>query len=476
MKIFHLVLFLIVSLFVNGQKLHELVGSKAFDNAMLAISVADVETGEAVFKYNSSTNLVPASVQKLVTTATALELLGPEFTFETKIAINGQLDDGILHGDLIIVGGGDPTLGSKYFNTNSDKTLFLKEWAQKIKEFGISEIEGDLIVDATLFQDVDVPKSWIWEDLGNYYGAAAKAISVFDNTFEIEFATGENDGDSTKIVSMEPNIYNLIIKNEVLSSSVQRDLAYVFGDPNTSYRTIRGTLPKNRKSFKINASIPNPVQVLAHDFVEVLTDSSVWVDGNINYSYNEPYINIDSVLFRWKSPKLDEIVQQINFESVNLFAENFGKYLGVFSSNKGTTAEGIRVIQNYWDSTSVKLNNWYLADASGLSRVNSLSAETLTDLLVYMVNESENAQIFKESIPVMGQNGTQKYYFQNSVLNGKARAKSGSMKRVRSFAGYMETKSSRGIAFSVIANNFKGSSMQMAHQLEGIIEAIYEEY
>ncbi len=464
------------SLLVGAQKINKIVDSDLFENAIVAIAVSDLQTGKSVYEYNSKINLAPASVQKLVTTATAIELLKPDFTFKTKIAINGNLEDGVLNGDLIIVGGGDPSLGSQYFNADSDQQLFLREWVHKIKSFGINEIEGDLIVDATLFEDIDVPKTWIWEDLGNYYGAAAKAISVYDNTFQIEFETGENDGDSTDIISVEPNIYNLILENQVRSSSTERDLAYVFGDPNSNFRTIRGTLPKNRKSFTIKASIPNPVYVLANDFAEILSDSSVWFHGNINYSYNEPYSNIDSVLFQWDSPTLAKIIQQTNFESVNLFAENLGKYLGYNFANKGSTEEGVKVIQNFWDSTNIELNNWYLADASGLSRVNSLSAETLTNLLVYMARDSDYAQVFKESIPVMGIDGTQKYYFQKSVLNGKARAKSGSMKRVRSFAGYLESKSGKELAFSVITNNFKGSSMQMAHQLEKIVEAVYENY
>ena len=476
MRILTVFTFLLISILAQTQNLNQFLVSDVFENALVAVTVEDVHSKELLFGFNEQLNLAPASVQKLVTTATALEILGHDFQFETKIAINGKLKKGNLKGDLIVIGGGDPTLGSSYFNSSDNQKQFLSTWVEAIKANGINDIKGDLIIDASLFADSDVPRSWIWEDLGNYYGAAAKAISIYDNTMEIEFETGDHEGDSTKIISLTPSIYDIIIKNEVLSSSDQRDRAYVFGDPNTNYRSIRGTLPMNRESFKIKASIPNPADVLASDFTEMLNDSGVFFNGNILYSFDEKYQNVDSIIYRYKSPVLAEIIQQTNFESINLYAEVLGKYLGLVKNNNGNTEAGCEAIESFWDSIGVELNNWYLADGSGLSRMNSISTNTLTNLLVYMASNSKFSEEFHASIPVMGQNGTQKYYFRNSVLNGKARAKSGSMNRIRSFAGYMTTKQGKEVAFSVIANNFKGSSMQMAHQLEKVIETIYQEY
>ncbi|MDA3816751.1 MAG: D-alanyl-D-alanine carboxypeptidase/D-alanyl-D-alanine-endopeptidase [Prolixibacteraceae bacterium] len=447
----------------------------AIANAPVSIYVANTTTGEELFSVNPELSITPASVQKLITSATALEIMGADYSFSTKIVYKGTIQNNVLVGDLIILAGGDPSLGSPYLFDN--KNEFLSQWANQIKKAGIDSISGNIIVNTSIFNDQDIPQTWIWEDLGNYFGAAAQSTALYDNTFEIVFETDNRNGGETRIIDINPEIPDLTIKNEVTASNDNRDRAYIYGSPFDSYRIIRGTLPKGRDNFSIKASVPNPALLLASKVLNILSDSSVNVGGKIQTSSLQSFKHIpDSLLlFEHHSPALSEIIKIMNHESVNLYAEHLCKHIGYLSTGDGSTETGTEVIKTFWRDKGIDTDWLFLADGSGLSRNNAFSAKVLTDILVYMSNYSSYFNDFEASIPLTGLQGTQKYYFQNSFLKGKARAKSGSMTRVRSFAGYMETQNGTPVAFSIIINNFNCGSFTMAYKMEKVIEAIYLE-
>ncbi|HKK80758.1 MAG TPA: D-alanyl-D-alanine carboxypeptidase/D-alanyl-D-alanine-endopeptidase, partial [Prolixibacteraceae bacterium] len=239
-----------------------------------------------------------------------------------------------------------------------------------------------------------------------------------------------------------------------------------------------GTLPKGRDSYSIKASIPDPALLLASMLQNTLADLSINIGGKIQTSSRLPVKKIpDSLLLlEHHSPALSEIINVMNHESVNLYAEHFCKHIGYLSTGEGSTKAGTEVMKTFWRDKGIKADWLFLADGSGLSRNNAFSAKTLTDILVYMINYSQNADVFEKSVPLTGLQGTQKYYFQNSFLKGKARAKSGSMTHVRSFAGYMNTEKKTPVAFTIMVNNFNCGSFTMAHKIEKIIEAIYLEF
>jgi D-alanyl-D-alanine carboxypeptidase/D-alanyl-D-alanine-endopeptidase (penicillin-binding protein 4) len=209
----------------QNKNIEQFFNDQCVKNAPIGIYVSNYKTNQVLFEYNSEMCLTPASVLKLVTTAAATEILGIQHTFETKIWYSGTIINKTLHGDIIITGGGDPTLGSKYFETQPTQTDFLKTWANAVKQTGIDTITGNIIADPNFYSDHDVPKSWVWEDLGNYYGAAAQGINLYDNTFEITFKTPAGINKKTQIIQVSPPIPNLEIDNRVRTSSDKRDLA-----------------------------------------------------------------------------------------------------------------------------------------------------------------------------------------------------------------------------------------------------------
>lgn len=468
-----------ISLYASGKNLEQrtklFMNDDAIENSPVSIFVANSLTGEELFSVNPEISITPASIQKLITSATALEIMGSDYTFSTRVTYNGKIENHVLYGDLIIIAGGDPTLGSPYFFNNKNK--FLTRWAKKIKNAGIDSVSGNIIVNTSIYNDQDVPQTWIWEDLGNYFGAAAQSTAIYDNTFEIVFQTDSIHGGATRITETDPEIPGLKIKNEVTASNDNRDKAYVFGSPFDSYRIVKGTLPKGRDSYAIKASIPNPALLLADMLKNSLADIAINIGGTFQTSseqYNTPPPD-SLILIEHHSPALSEIIKIMNHESVNLYAEHLCKHIGYLSTGEGSTRSGTEVIKTFWNDKGIDTHWLFLADGSGLSRNNAFSAKTLTDILVYMCNYSQNANNFKISVPLTGLQGTQKYYFQNSFLKGKAHAKSGSMTRVRSFAGYMKTKKGTPVAFTIMVNNFNCGSFTMAHKMEKVIEAIYLE-
>lgn len=440
-------------------------------NAAISMSFVETTSSKVIMETTPQLCLTPASIQKLATTAAALDILGKDFCFETKINARGCIKGHCLEGDLVVIGGGDPTLGSKYF-ASTPKT-FLTQWAAKIKGAGIDTIKGSIITDESIFIDNEIPSTWIWEDIGQYYGAAATGISIYDNIFSIFFTTG-NIGTTTKVIRTYPEIPGLTINNEVIASGVQRDNAYVFSCPNDCCNIdIRGSLPHNRKSFSIKSSIPQPATLLVYDFTKAMKDAGITIENNKTFSTNK-YSNkdLDSTLFINRSPKLTEIIKVLNYNSVNLFAEALCKQIGLSVKGEGSTQAGVDALKKYWETKGIEANSFFLADGSGLSRFNATTAKAITDVLLE-AKKTDKSGYFEESLPIAGRDGTMLMYFTNSVLKQKAHIKSGSMTRVRSFAGYMTTMHGNNIAFSVIVNNFGCSGSVMASKLEKLLEDVY---
>jgi serine-type D-Ala-D-Ala carboxypeptidase/endopeptidase (penicillin-binding protein 4) len=483
MKQVLLSLFLIANLCALSQniayrtEIEKIISRKNLNNSPISIYIAETN-GKEVYRSNPQLLVTPASVLKLITTATALEVFSADFRYTTTIWARGEILNGKLEGDLIISGGGDPTLGSSHFNIEKDKSEFLKNWISAIKKAGIDTITGDIVADPFIYPDQDVPQSWAWEDMGNYYGAAAGGIALYDNTFTFIFSTSDTTGGPTSIIKTVPEIPNLQIVNNVISSTVKGDNAYVFGSPYENTRLIKGTLPIKSASFPVKASIPDPALLLAFELWKQLSDSLIIVEGKYKKEKTIPVEQIDSgkIILKWNSPDIKQIIEKTNFESSNLFAEHLCKQLGYRFYTDGTTLSGTKAMKEFWTKKGINTEVLYITDGSGLSRNNAATAKIIVDVLNYMRIKSTYNREFFHSIPLAGIDGTQQYYFQNSLLKGKARAKTGSMTRVRSMAGYLTTQNNKELSFAIILNNYNGSGKDASVIIEEIAELLYKSY
>lgn len=444
----------------------QFLAREEYRNASVGIHISETKTGKTVFGFNSEKLFIPASVLKVVTSAGALEILGPEYRFQTKLGYSGIIEKNTLKGNLIVVGGGDPALGSEYFRDHYFKPHFLETWAQQIRVAGIKRIEGDLVLDCSAYDSEKIPPTWIWEDMGNYYGAGSSALSVYDNQFRISFRSSAEAGVLTQIISVYPKIESLRFKNEVLSSDDQRDLAYVFGSPVDSNRVIRGSIPKNRKSFTIKASNPFPEQLLANDFLLHLARNGVFVSGKIVVDHTPD--SAFQQIYITESPSLSEIVKVLNHESVNLFAEHLVKQIAFEKNGIGNRKNGLELISEYWKEKGLETSQLVMEDGSGLSHFNAVSPAFLTTLLNYMAQSQNCAIPFSESLPTAG-NGTLHQFNSRLFPQNTLQAKSGSMTRVRCYAGYISPNAETNYSFAVLINHFSGTHRELIFNIEQLL-------
>ena len=428
------------------------------ENANISLIVRDAKTNTTICQFRSKNAVIPASNMKLVTTATALELLGPEFKFKTILAVDGKISkDSILNGNLYIYGGGDPTLGSEKLGDMG----FLTTWVKTVKKAGINKITGSVIADAGIFDDEGVNQHWTWDDLGNYYAAGVYGIAYMDNTCKVILHSGKT-GTTPEIVRTVPVINNLIFENNLKSARINYDSAYFFGAPKSNTRIIRGEIPFNKSEFTIKCDIPNPALLLATQFHTKLLQSGV----NVLQPPTDkvPAKHPSYQIYIHESPVLSQIITETNVHSNNLYAEQLFRYLGLDWNNSANSTHSVKTIRNFWKSKGLAVDQLFQQDGSGLSPVDAVSAEFLSDILSYML-KSPNKDVFFNSLPVSGTNGTLSNFLKNTPLQGKVHAKSGTISRVKSYSGYIVTDT-KDLVFSVMVNNANGTSKEVVKKME----------
>ncbi|PCJ22875.1 MAG: D-alanyl-D-alanine carboxypeptidase/D-alanyl-D-alanine-endopeptidase [Flavobacteriales bacterium] len=446
-------------------------------NASISFYALDLDSNKVIAGLGSNKSLVPASTMKLVTTATALELLGPGKRFSTTIRYSGEIDTNcVLNGDIYIVGGGDPCLGSeKYVKHYGD---FINKWSKKIIELGIDSINGRVIADASIFNEQMIPSTWIWGDLGNYYGAGPCGLTIYDNMCRIEFESGKK-GDSTTVKCIYPYIPNLKFDNYVKSMVTKKDLSYIFGAPYQENRIIKGGIPINQKKFMVRGSIPDPAYLAAFEldmelrFLGIKMANTSTTVQRIKFETGVIEKVKKHTITTTRSPRLTSIINLTNTYSVNLYAEHLMNQIGVFKYRSGDNGSGTTATLNFWKSTGLDVEGMYVNDGSGLSRFNAITAKQLVGILKYM-NESKNQKLFLNSLAVAGKTGTLRNVCRGTVASGRVKAKSGYMTRIRSYAGYVTTKNKRNLAFAIIVNNFNCSPFQMKKKMEKIMIKLAE--
>ncbi len=356
--------------------LENILALPEYKNAQVGVAISDVKTSRILYESNGEKLMIPASVLKLVTSAAALEILGSDFRFKTRIGYSGNIENGVLKGDLIILGGGDPALGSEYFHNHYFVPHFMDTWIQSIKAAGIRSVEGRLVTDNSLYGNERIPTTWIWEDMGNYYGTVSSALSIYDNLSRITFQSPAAAGMPTKILSVYPEIKEIQWNNEVLSSDINRDKAYVFGSPVDNQRIIRGTIPRNRNLFTIKASNPFPEHLLTDEFLSRLSSEGIFVTGPV--VVGKIIMKEFQMLLSYESPVLSEIVKILNHESVNLFAEHLVKQIAAELTGVGDREAGLKIISEFWSSKGLDVRQLFMEDGSGLSHFNAVSPSFLS--------------------------------------------------------------------------------------------------
>ena len=449
-----------------------------FANASISFHAVNAKTGEILAEYNPSLSLPAASTTKLFSTASAFELLGPNYRPETKIYTDGIItSDSICNGNIWIRGGGDPSLGSKYFTNDGDEKLFLLNWADSIKKIGIKAITGNIIADASEFGYIGAPDGWAWSDMGNYYGAGASGLTIFDNMIKYYFRTGSIPGTLSELTHMSPKIDNFQFHNYIVASRASGDNSYIYGSPYSLDRFGTGTLPINNSNFLVKGSLPDPENQFAYEFYNALISKGIIINGSFQSVRKLDYRNIESrynsnfkLLYSYKGESVLSIATLTNMKSINLFAEHLLCLSGYQVNNDGSLENSLTQIEKYW-KTRMNFNGLYLKDGSGLSRSNAISAKHFSCLLVEMT-KSNHFNDFLSTLPVAGVSGTLSSVCKNQPGEGRLKAKSGTINRIKSYSGYVESKSGQLIAFGFIVNNYNCSASQVVDLMERVFNVM----
>lgn len=455
----------------------DLIEDDELKNATVGFYAFDLDSNQIISGRSSTKSLVPASTMKLVTTATALEMMGSGKRFKTTIKYSGEIDTNCtLNGDIYIVGGGDPCLGSHRFSKHYGD--FIGKWAEEIKALGIDSVNGRVIGDATFFSEQMIPATWIWGDLGNYYGAGPCGLSIYENMCQLTLSSGKR-GDSTVISCINPYVPGLSFENYVKGMSTSKDQSYIYGAPYQAKRVIKGGIPINKEQFEVRGSIPDPALLTAFELDMKLREMGVklaraytTVHG-LGWDRNTLHkIDKKVITTKW-SPTLSTIIQTTNLYSVNLYAEHLMNQIGVVKYRSGDTGSGTIATTKFWEENGLDVEGFYVNDGSGLSRFNAITARQLVGILQFMY-ESKNYKVFLNTLPVAGKSGTLRSVGRGTAASGRVSAKSGYMTRVRGYAGYVRTKNKRNIAFALIVNNYNCTPFQMKKKMEKIMIELAE--
>jgi serine-type D-Ala-D-Ala carboxypeptidase/endopeptidase (penicillin-binding protein 4) len=449
-----------------------------FANASVGFLAIDVATGEVIASKNPATCLSPASTVKLFSTATAFQVLGKDYTPKTRIYIEGTMDaKGVVNGNLWIRGGGDVSVGSRYYNSEGMEDTLLKIWADTLAKMGVTKINGSIIADASEFGYQGVPDGWNWADMGNYYGAGPSGLPIYDNMLRYVFQSGNTAGSKTTLLETIPKIPGFSFHNYI-SSGGSGDNSYIYGAPYSLDRFGTGTLETKMSRYVVKGSLPDPELQFAQELMRLMQARGILVRDDVKTARQltpqSPSVRYPGMklLFEHKGKNLGSIAWWTNMKSVNLFAETLLCWVGYGSNGDGSTENAINKLEQYWTG-KIPVSGMFIKDGSGLSRSNAISPQHFCDLLKFM-SASKNFDVFYGTLPVAGISGTLTSVCRNQPGEGKIHAKSGTMNRIKSYAGYVETKSGRRLAFAIIANNYNCTASAVVERMEVVFNAMAE--
>lgn len=456
-------LFLLLYSVSNAQtvskKLEEAVIKLAADPQFIygtvSLYVVETKTGKTIIDHNSQVGQAPASCLKVVTATTAYDLLGKQYTYKTNLGYDGLIDSGILKGNMYIVGSGDPTLGSWRFSSTNENAV-LDNFKKAIKAKGIQQVKGLVLADDRIWGTQRIPDGWIWQDIGNYYGAGAAGLNWRENQYDLLLKSGKKMNDPVKIVGTRPRFLpGIHLINELRSAEKgSGDNAYIYLSPDAETGFIRGTIPMEQDSFRISGSMPDPGRLLSITLYKSVAPGKNYPDNNINYLKAKSKWDIPHTIFyTHTSPPLDSMMFWFLKESINLYGESILKTLGYEKAKSGTTEGGIKVVTDFWKNKGIHMASLKILDGSGLSPSNRVTAKSLVTVMQY----------------ARGRSWFKSFYQALPEING-IRMKDGYINGVRSYTGYCKSKDGAEYTFAFIVNNFDGNRTAVRSKMWKVLD------
>jgi serine-type D-Ala-D-Ala carboxypeptidase/endopeptidase (penicillin-binding protein 4) len=423
-------------------------------NALWAAKVVSLDTGQVVFERNPRLLVMPASTMKVVTLAVAAERLGWDARFTTRLETTGTLEGGVLHGDLIVTGDGDPTIGEA-----EDSPRVLDAWAGALAALGVTRIDGRLIGDDDVLPDQALGTGWAWDDLAFGFAAPVGALQFHEGAAQVVITAGRRPGMPASM-RLEPASTELVLTGQVTTTAPDTAPAvFTRRQPFSRTLEVTGTVPRADRDYVRTVSTDNPTRGLLLAFRQTLGRSGIAVSGDIadiDDAAPKP-IGPRRLLHLHESAPLREIGVRLMKVSQNLIAETLRARIGLASDvpDVDPLAAASGACERTLATWGVPPEDVILADGSGLSRYDFLTVDALVAVLRHMALDSRHAAAFEATLPILGVDGTLERRLRGSRAAGRVHAKTGSMSNVRALAGYLTTMAGERLVFAVVANNFK---------------------
>jgi D-alanyl-D-alanine carboxypeptidase/D-alanyl-D-alanine-endopeptidase (penicillin-binding protein 4) len=465
-----------------AERAESLVSTAPVNKGEWGVLVVDAATGETLYEKNADRYFAPASNMKLLTTALALDKLGPGFRFRTTVETHGAIAQGVLSGDLILVGRGDPNLSNRKFPFDVKEEFdgppekLLIELADQIVAHGVKEISGDIVGDDSYFPRDRYPDGWEIDDMVWEYGAAISAIVLDDNSVTLALTPGDKAGDGTVGV-VEPATPDFALRNEVTTSdkAEKADLTLV-REPGSTMVVVSGTLPAKSAPQKRVLAIQEPAQHSASTLARLLADRGVKFWGTVRANHEpDPAEASRTVLAEHVSLPLGDTLKLVNKISQNLHTEILLRTAARQQGRWAKPDDLLKFPEEFYARAGIAPGDVVQEDGSGMSRHDLVTPRALVALLLHAQKQSW-FPVFFGSLPVAGIDGTLSDRMKKAGMMGRIHAKTGSVTHVQTLSGYADTLGGRRLIFSFLSNNESVQDHEVHDALEGLCMAMVEEF
>jgi serine-type D-Ala-D-Ala carboxypeptidase/endopeptidase (penicillin-binding protein 4) len=442
-----------------------LFAAPALGRGLAAVRVESLDRDEVLFRYNDERRVLPASCLKIVTYAAAAELLGWDYRFVTRLFANGPIVEGVLQGDLIVTSSGDPTFSARY----EAPAIVFGRWAERFKEAGIRSIAGRLVGDDRAFGADQLGAGWAWDDLANAYAAPVGALQVDDNVTTVTVTPGARPGElaATTIAEAQDG---LTLEARVDTVDAGASTTIVFERlPATRTLRVSGAIAAGAPPIVRSVAVVDTTRHFLKILRDVLESSGILIAGGITDIASAGVIPsaAGAPLLEHASPPLREIAAVGMKTSHNLHAESVFRALSAKDVLVASTALSRDAVTRVLSSWGVSADAAVVADGSGLSRHNYVTAAAVMTVLRRMAADEDHRDDWMGAFPAGGSDGTLSSRFMSSVARGRVRAKTGTLMGVRSLAGYVRTDAGELLAFVMIVNNAVGTR----EEVDGVLDA-----
>jgi D-alanyl-D-alanine carboxypeptidase/D-alanyl-D-alanine-endopeptidase (penicillin-binding protein 4) len=446
--------------------LESILNDPPLSHGTWGVLVQSLKNGETLFAWNAQKLLLPASNMKLVTLAAAAADLGWDYTYRTTLLASGPISGGVLAGDLVVVGSGDPSIG----NIDGSAERVFGEWADRLKQLGVRAIAGRIVGDDNAFDDEILGFGWSWDDLPEDYAAGVGALQFNENAIRVTVSPGPKAGDPAGI-AVDPPESGIVISNAVRTGA-QGTPASLSAHrlPGRDSLVVKGSIAADAETpVVLTMSVDNPTVYFVRALRRSLIARGIDVRG--------PAIDIDDLesaldrsgtttVAEHRSPPLSVLAVRLMRISQNQYAETLLKSLGMgreappkereasAEHSPATALKGRTVAQKLFQDWGVDPGSLIIRDGSGLSRYDFLTAQALVTILTHVYKDSKLYEPFAASLPTPGTDGTLANRLKGTAVENRLRAKTGSMSQVRALSGYVTTSDDEPLVFSIIANNF----------------------